>query len=110
MSGAIARVLLFLLPFLLFFLWLWLMRNTRLGDGRIDPRVQRRITIGGLVTIFLTVIGFVGYGLTHRGGGTEGVYEPATFVDGELRPGGIRKEGGGERDDRQESDDPPPPR
>ena len=108
MSGAIARVLLFLLPFLLFFLWLWLMRNTRLGDGRIDPRVQRRITIGGLVTIFLTVIGFVGYGLTHRGGGTDGVYEPATFVDGELRPGEIRKEPDGEGEETGRPDDGTP--
>lgn len=108
MSGAIARVLLFLLPFLLFFLWLWLMRNTRLGDGRIDPRLQRRITIGGLVAILLTVVGFVAYGLTDRGEGIEGVYEPATFVDGELRPGEIRKDQDGEREETSRPDDATP--
>ena len=35
MSAVLVRLLLFLAPFLLFFLWLWVMRHTRLGDGRI---------------------------------------------------------------------------
>lgn len=108
MGGAVTRLLLFLLPFLLFFLWLWVMRNTRLGDGRIDPRLQRRITIGGLVVIVLTFAGFIAYGLTHRGGGTEGVYEPATFIDGQLRPGAIRKEPDGKDDSTGGPDDRTP--
>ncbi len=101
MSAVLVRLLLFLAPFLLFFLWLWVMRHTRLGDGRIDPRTARRITQAGIALIIVTVVGFVLYGLLGEGMRPEGPYVPAK--SGEQ---GVER---GHFEEKQGDDDASPP-
>lgn len=101
MSGVLARLLLFLAPFILFAIWLWVMRRTALGDGRIPPRVARRITASGLALIIVTVFGFVLYGLFGESTRPEGSYVPAKAGDGGIESGHFEK--------KADDDDAPPP-
>ncbi len=101
MSAVLARLLLFFTPFILFLLWLWVMRHTRLGDGRIDPKTARRITRAGIALIVVTVVGFALYGLLGEGLRPEGPYVPAKAGEQGVEPGHFEEK-------RQDDDAPPP--
>lgn len=47
MTVLATRLLLFLLPFAVFLVWLWLMRRLRLGEGGLSPRGEAAIVYGG---------------------------------------------------------------
>jgi len=97
MSAVLVRLLLFLLPFLLFALWIWVMKRTRFGREEIGARAARRITLAGLGLIAATVAGFVVFALTSEREHVGQEYFPPKMVDGEIRPGEF-KESGGEDD------------
>jgi 4-amino-4-deoxy-L-arabinose transferase-like glycosyltransferase len=79
----IPSILLFFLPFALYFLWLGFQRR-RVAEEAIDKRKHFFwIGVAGLV---LAVAGFVFF--TDFGGATpDEVYVPPTYVDGKLVPG-----------------------
>lgn len=87
MSAAMIRLLLFLLPFLLFLLWIWVARRTRFGREQIDERTARRITFGGIAAIGLAIAGFVAYGILGTEEPRSKDYVPPRMIDGKIAPG-----------------------
>jgi len=82
-------VLLFLLPFVLYGLWLaWARRRAATGG---DPRTWRNAPFGLLVVagLVLVLLSFIAWRFVEpdNAGGT---YEPARVEDGRLVPGRIR--------------------
>lgn len=91
MSGAMIRLLLFLLPFLLFLLWLWIARRTRFGREQIDERTAKRITLSGIAAIGLAVAGFVVYGVLNTEEPRSKDYVPPRMIDGKIAPGEFKQ-------------------
>lgn len=93
MSGALFRLVLFLLPFLLFIAWLFLVH--RIGRGeKNNPILERLIIWGGGIFILLFVVGLFLYGQSAGRliDDTDGMrYVPATVENGKLVPGHYEK-------------------
>jgi len=99
MSGAVLRLLLFLLPFLLFLLWLWIAKGTRFGRESLTRETERRITGAGLGLIALAIAGFVAFGIFSGGDAPEGRdYVPPRMMDGEIAPGEFKDKDGDSSD------------
>jgi len=87
MSAVLIRLILFLLPFALFLLGLWVARRTRFGREKIDERTARRLTAGGVAAITGIVLGFVVYGVVNTEEPRSKDYVPPRMIDGEIAPG-----------------------
>jgi len=107
MSGALIRILLFLLPFLLYGLWLAVIRSKVREDGSLDPRLERRITIGGAVMLVLFAIGATLYLLQEPQAGRDAGYTPPRIENGRILPGGFQEPGetAPDKDDNGQDDD-----
>lgn len=93
MSMVILRLLLFLLPFLLFFGWLWLMRRSKRAEGELDERTERRIVGAAVAGIVVMIGGFFAFAAIFSADPSRD-YVPPRFEDGEIKPG--RFEGRGD--------------
>lgn len=91
MSGALIRILLLLLPFLLYGLWLAVVRGRVKADGSLDPKLERRITIGGAAVLVLFAIGTTVYLLQDPEAGRDAGYTPPRIEDGKILPGGFQE-------------------
>lgn len=95
MSGALIRLVLFLLPFLLFLTWLYLVRQIRRGDGeKVNPVLERLIVWGGGAFILLFALGLFLYGQSTVMPDSDKDamrYVPATIENGQLVPGHYEK-------------------
>lgn len=80
------RLFLFLLPFLLFLLWLWALRRVRRADGTLDPKTERWINIGSAAGLAAMAIVAVVY-IVNIEPNRSKVYIPPKEVDGEIQPG-----------------------
>lgn len=100
MSGILIRIMLFLLPFLIYGLWLAALR----GRG-IDARLERRITIAGAVLLTIFAIIAVFHLLREPEAGRDAGYVPPRLEDGRIQPGEFH-EPDGESDKPDNDGDP----
>ena len=87
MGALLIRLLLLLLPFLLFFLWLRYIKGKKQADGTLDPRTERNLTVISVVGLVAFVAGMITLILTSDETTRDKVYVPPTTVDGEVVPG-----------------------
>ncbi len=87
MSALLIRLLLLLLPFLLFFLWLRLMKNKKQADGTLDPQTERKIRVISIVGLIAFVAGMAYIIFTVDESTRDKIYVPPHTVDGKVVPG-----------------------
>ncbi|MCF3934162.1 DUF6111 family protein [Acuticoccus sp. M5D2P5] len=81
----ITQIILFLLPFVGFFIYRLATEGPTGARIRDLGRVNFYLSIAGGV---LVILGFIYFAVT--GGESQGVYVPTQYRDGELIPGGFR--------------------
>jgi len=98
MSAVLLRLFLFLLPILIFLLWLWIAKGTRFGRETLTPQTERRVTRAGLALIAASLAGFVVFAIASSREEPRKDYVPPRMIDGEIAPGAFkdRQEGGEE--------------
>ncbi len=85
MTGAILRLLLFLLPFVLFYLWVKLAKGKK-SDVGLDPKIERNLKIGMAVAAML--FAFAVYKTVTSGEGTTELdYVPPNQGEDGIEPG-----------------------
>jgi hypothetical protein len=85
----ITQLILFLLPFIGFFVFRWATQGWMAARLAATPRVVFWLAMTG---VGLVIAGFVYFAVTGRE--STGVYVPTQYIDGELVPGGFRENGG----------------
>lgn len=85
MALVIFRILLFLLPFVLFALWVRYVKKHREKDGKLDPKTQKQIQLGSIVgiVVVLGTILFMGF---SRPSNRDSEYSPPVLEDGKVKP------------------------
>ncbi len=81
----IVNLLLFLLPFALYVLYVWVARLTGNKGAKIDDAPIIWLLIAGAALVIGTVVYFISFENNPPGG----VYHPPSFEDGKIRPGHI---------------------
>ncbi|MEE8371362.1 MAG: hypothetical protein V3R73_04375 [Sphingomonadales bacterium] len=89
MTAMILRIVLFLLPFALFFIWLKIYQGRKSGAGEddgLDPEVERRLKMAAISAILLS-LGLILY-VVFSSEATRGRdYVPPKVIDGKVEPG-----------------------
>ncbi|MCK5574214.1 MAG: hypothetical protein KAI28_00295 [Sphingomonadales bacterium] len=89
MTAFLLRGLLFLLPFILFYVLVKVLRARSRGEALDDHTVRLvRVAMGAIV---LTVVLGAVWRLTHQGADPSMKYIPPQVVDGEVQPGHFEK-------------------
>jgi hypothetical protein len=86
MAVVIFRILLFLLPFIAFWFWVRYVKTHKTKDGKLDPKTQRQVQIGSIISIIAILGGMFYFGFT-RPSNTDSDYAPPVVVDGKVKPG-----------------------
>ncbi len=82
---AVIELLLFALPFLVFAAWLVIVHKLRNSQAIQAAMPMARLAVVGFI---LVIIG-LGTLATFQRADTSGKYHPATFEDGQIKPGRI---------------------
>lgn len=92
MTGLLLRALLFLLPFVLFFLWLRLYRTRRekAGDA-LSEETERRLRFAAAMAIIIS-LGIIAYFVFTSDANRGREYVPPQTVDGKIEPGRFKDE------------------
>jgi hypothetical protein len=86
MAAIIIRLLLFALPFLIFFLVMRMLKR-RIKDGdKNEPELERRIGYASIAGV-VVLLGGIGYILATSSSNKDQTYIPPKEVDGEIVPG-----------------------
>lgn len=88
MTAVLARLLLFLLPFIAFGVWVWLMRREKSDDPRAQKRAEIWKTLAG-VGLIASVVLSLGLFVYTAEDNTEGSYTVPRHENGEVVPGTI---------------------
>ena len=86
MAAILIRLLLFTLPFVIFFLIMRMLKRRIQEGDKDEPELERRIgyfSIGGIVVLFGGIVYILATATTN----TDQIYIPPKEVDGEIVPG-----------------------
>ncbi len=86
------RIFVFLLPFIAFYLWYRTMKKLKAEgkEGQIDPQTEKQLTQFSTLGIVALIAAVAVLALT-REENTEGDYIAPKFIDGEIKPGEVKK-------------------
>ena len=97
MTGAIIRLFLFLLPFVLFYFWLKLAKGKKSEEG-LDPKIERNLKIG--LSVATVLFAFAVYKTVTSGEGTTDLnYVPPSATEDGIEPGHFEEEAAEDDDD-----------
>lgn len=86
MAGILIRLLLFILPFVIFFLIMRMLKRKIQDGDKDEPELERRIGYFSIGAIVVLLGGFV-YIIATSDTNTDQIYVPPKEVDGEIVPG-----------------------
>ncbi|WP_144300153.1 DUF6111 family protein [Elioraea rosea] len=86
MRGFLQAIIPFLIPFALYFAWVWLARREQLADWRAAPWIA--LSFGGLVLAAGALLWFA-----ESRALDDGTYQPARIEGGRIIDGGTRPPG-----------------
>lgn len=86
MTGLILRILLFLLPVLLFTLWVAYVRNRARVEEDYDEKLEQQLKRGMLAIVLLIAATGI-YVLASAKDNRDTTYVPPRTIDGEVEPG-----------------------
>ena len=85
MAIIIFRILLFLLPFIVFALWVRYVKKHKEKDGKLDPKTQKQIQLGSIIGI-IVVLASIFYMGFSRPSNRDSDYSPPVLEGGKVKP------------------------